>query len=667
MESQRDNKMEPFLQIIFNEDKKWFESLSHDSSLLKNEVCYVLLLILKQIYNEDENIAREIVALAIWKYAIIVDSKYHSYSKIGREYEKMALKYISDECKKNKIEKDLIKEIASILHWKRIRTFSEYNEGDQNPWTRLMPLDWELYNVGSIIYDNDDSEEHLYDRDDLKELLYDSDDLKELLYDSDDLEEPLYDSDDLEEPLYDSDDLEEPLYDSDDLEELYPPKQFILIKESYMRHIRNIDIECDWVEKMRNFHSWNIFKYYCIPSVFKNEVQGALIIESLDFFLRNEYNKSMEFLVRPLSRIFFSAIEHKSDLLSLNEAINSRDRLDDDDFNPFSIAVMKMEGISIERVNEQWITWRKIEKAPKEIYNLVYAICFKMFSNKNDYFQYFYNKLSDSPSFIKYLDNFNKLIELFSKCDDKLLIRYMTNKKYAGVENKIDTKPSWEVDEDEEYSLDVDSIGPRSIETMVVDLDLPFYREQFVESEETYVTSEVTRIAAQETASKGNHLFVKVRESKVKGTNQEEKNINLIKSLFQLCDELQKKGMIDSNTDAHLFVYRFSGKGMEQYPLSETIKWKGKNLLLGHLIRCLISDQHNPPMNFKTASTFFISDSGKDINLASAKYVDGKDFDNNRSFLSASFVEAVEILRRCGFTNVEFTSMRRQTLQKGQK
>ena len=131
-------------------------------------------------------------------------------------------------------------------------------------------------------------------------------------------------------------------------------------------------------------------------------------------------------------------------------------------------------------------------------------------------------------------------------------------------------------------------------------------------------------------------------------------------SLELLYEKLTKVGnnLIDYDTPKELFLYRFSGKG-ESYPLTTKIKWRGKNVLLGHIVRCLLSDKKNAPKDMGMASEFFESMSGNPINLASAKQVPVVDYEKERNNLDPNFVEAVELLRRCGFINVEYTSKRR--------
>lgn len=110
--------------------------------------------------------------------------------------------------------------------------------------------------------------------------------------------------------------------------------------------------------------------------------------------------------------------------------------------------------------------------------------------------------------------------------------------------------------------------------------------------------------------------------------------------LSLLYNEATKEGsnLIDTATPKALFVYRFSGKG-ETYPPTAKIKWRGKNVLLGHIIRCLLSDNKYAPEDMGVASDFFESKSGKSINLATAKQVPVIDYEKERNNLDSNFVE----------------------------
>ena len=151
---------------------------------------------------------------------------------------------------------------------------------------------------------------------------------------------------------------------------------------------------------------------------------------------------------------------------------------------------------------------------------------------------------------------------------------------------------------------------------------------------------------------------VTVLNSKLKGSNSEEKDRELPRCLSLLYDELTKEGLIDTTSSKSLFVYRFSGQG-EPYPPSSKINWRGKNVLLGHIIRCLLSDARNNPEDMGIAAEFFESKTGKPINPATARYISVNNYEKERNNLNPNFVEAVELLRRCGFINVEYTSKRR--------
>jgi len=59
------------------------------------------------------------------------------------------------------------------------------------------------------------------------------------------------------------------------------------------------------------------------------------------------------------------------------------------------------------------------------------------------------------------------------------------------------------------------------------------------------------------------------------------------------------------------------------------------------------------------AAEFFEAKTGKKINLASARQVNVSNFEDEKDSIDPNFVEAVEILKKSGFTNVEYTSKRR--------
>jgi hypothetical protein len=156
---------------------------------------------------------------------------------------------------------------------------------------------------------------------------------------------------------------------------------------------------------------------------------------------------------------------------------------------------------------------------------------------------------------------------------------------------------------------------------------------------------------------------ISVLESKLK--QGKDKLMVLYVCINELYNNLCQLEKIGIDTDKDLFIYRFTGlvkQGASFLP-SEKIKWYGKNVLLGHIIRCLTSDNKYYPEKMEIAAEFFESKTGKKINLASARHVNVSNFEDEKDSIDPNFVEAVELLRKCGFINAEYTSRRRETLQ----
>lgn len=170
------------------------------------------------------------------------------------------------------------------------------------------------------------------------------------------------------------------------------------------------------------------------------------------------------------------------------------------------------------------------------------------------------------------------------------------------------------------------------------------------------IESDDTTINTEEPITPDDGQFVQVRSSKLKKCDEGNRNKELKSCLDKLYHILKEENLLEG--DQELFVYRFSGIGKPCAQESK-LKWYGKNVLLGHIVRCLLSDSINPPEKFELVSKFFESKSGKNINLATAKYENGENFDKRKNCIDPNFVKAVEILRDCGFINVEYTSKRR--------
>lgn len=121
---------------------------------------------------------------------------------------------------------------------------------------------------------------------------------------------------------------------------------------------------------------------------------------------------------------------------------------------------------------------------------------------------------------------------------------------------------------------------------------------------------------------------------------------------------LIERGYLDENTDKELFIYRFTGLG-EPYNKDQTIRWKGVNRLLGYIARCLLTYRNSGSEGLGKFGEFFENEDGKHPSLPSAKHITLEDYHMNpdkRSY--RQFKEAIEILQKCGFVNVENTSPR---------
>jgi len=151
--------------------------------------------------------------------------------------------------------------------------------------------------------------------------------------------------------------------------------------------------------------------------------------------------------------------------------------------------------------------------------------------------------------------------------------------------------------------------------------------------------------------------FVRVHEKKI-NAQPDEWNKKLYTCLDALYESLVKKGLMCESSKKELFIYRFSGFNIPKpfNPL-EKIRWEGSNVLLGYLVRCLITYTGSDAKGLGTVGTFFEGKRGKEVNLATAKYISKERF-NHTPNMFPNLKHAVEILKECGFEEVEATSTR---------
>lgn len=159
------------------------------------------------------------------------------------------------------------------------------------------------------------------------------------------------------------------------------------------------------------------------------------------------------------------------------------------------------------------------------------------------------------------------------------------------------------------------------------------------------------------TTNNNDLLYFTVLDEKIPG-HLSERVSRRRECLDKLYCILIEKGYLDENTDKELFIYRFTGLG-EPYNKDQTIRWKGVNRLLGYIARCLLTYRNSGSEGLGKFGEFFEDEDGKHPYLPSAKHITLEEYHMNpdkRSY--RQFKEAIEILQKCGFVNVENTSPR---------
>lgn len=153
--------------------------------------------------------------------------------------------------------------------------------------------------------------------------------------------------------------------------------------------------------------------------------------------------------------------------------------------------------------------------------------------------------------------------------------------------------------------------------------------------------------------------FVRVHEKKI-NAQPDEWNKKLYTCLDALYESLVKKGLMCESSKKELFIYRFSGFNIpKSFNPLEKIRWEGSNVLLGYLVRCLITYTGSDAKGLGTVGTFFESKKGKNVNLGTAIYISKEEFNQSPKAYGV-LSRAVEILKECGFEEVETTSTRKR-------
>ena len=151
--------------------------------------------------------------------------------------------------------------------------------------------------------------------------------------------------------------------------------------------------------------------------------------------------------------------------------------------------------------------------------------------------------------------------------------------------------------------------------------------------------------------------YLRVLDEKIPGYESERPSRRR-ECLEKLYCILIERDYIDENTDKELFLYRFTGVG-GSYTKDQTICWKGVNRLLGYITRCLCTYQTEGTEGLGKFGKLFVNEEGNHPYLPSARHIKLEEYYKNpdkRSY--QQFKEAIEILQKCGFINVENTSTR---------
>ncbi len=214
------------------------------------------------------------------------------------------------------------------------------------------------------------------------------------------------------------------------------------------------------------------------------------------------------------------------------------------------------------------------------------------------------------------------------------------------------------------YHQYFEAFNDSTIETLTKANESPKYQENVIMSIETPEIEanrnekEVISLKIdQEPAHK--KWFVRVLNSKIPIKANKDRDHILYENLNKLYKELSDSDLVNPNEeDKTVFIYRFSGFN-GPFSSERKIEWNGENVFLGYIVRCLITDPRNKPMAFGTVASFFLSKTLVPMNFSTADNYTVKDFEKERNKLDPQFIKAVELLRKCGFVNVEFTSSRR--------
>lgn len=313
--------------------------------------------------------ARAHIAFSMWYYATLVNYDLYANAGIGNEYYLRVLDIIKSECTSMGVDCDIhvIKELASILHWKRMLTLAERNPGFIakieneifNLWNLICPSRWEFYNIRKYMAGKTESNSPI-----LNKTLLDA--------------------------------------------------------------IVNEKLQLDKGEQLRNSLLRNFVKLFCFRFLVQENILADLIFESLEHFIPFKFNYRIESIAAPLIFIINRIKNGKKNAIELYTHVKEEETIalfisDIESPHPSLFVECK----TLIEFAKQWEEWKNLQNPKQEEFQyLIYATIFKL-KNNEEYYTYCYNQLYKDEECLKFLNDLCLLKELSSRCPQKDMKIYL--------------------------------------------------------------------------------------------------------------------------------------------------------------------------------------------------------------------------------------------------
>lgn len=257
--------------------------------------------------------------------------------------------------------------------------------------------------------------------------------------------------------------------------ELYNIKQMIqsniwegrLLTKDVIDVLAKSEVECDFCEQMRN----NIYRQFveeiCLRPFYPNDATMHLVMEALEDFIPKNYKCAPESVALPLITVMREIANDPIDYLDFNRKI--RDGYQNVQFM-FDDQEERETGYRLNyNIVCYWLNWRHLSTPNVELQNLIFAIAFERMPQFVNGFSYFCQKTANSAVCQAFISDYCHLMEACKKAPLDLIQTYLE-----------DRNPSMSVIFPNERTILNYEHPPRSIRTIVTDLDIPnvFYSPQ---------------------------------------------------------------------------------------------------------------------------------------------------------------------------------------------